>query len=379
MRVDLIMQSSSIKPTFKQLQQFQRRYRHEIETAFSAYKKHHCNPTSLLFIENKLPTKPIVQEGELFQAIVIGGTYARSALCRKSSRSTLGFTYVKKPKVSRLPIIKSRGEFVLYLANQIDPRVQKITLVMANALKPIFTRGRLDGRLVEVSNEKAFATHDLVGKYIGKEIEPPLSDHFKKAIIISVANDGLCLLLSGLTKKRMQKGLVFGIVGTGINFGFLFKDRIVINLESAEFNAFVPSNTGKMLAEQGLGSPLGREASGKFLYLHFNDYLKKRRLLYPPLGSTEELSQLASSHAWDVSKLAQSFLYRSASLVACQIAGIANFLRSDICCIMEGSLFWKGHNYKQTVSKIVQKLTLRRVEFLKIPNAEILGAVKLII
>lgn len=375
---DSNIMSLSIKPTFKQLQHFQRRFRREIETAFQAYQKREQNHTSLPFIQNRLPTKPMLQNGESFQVIVIGGTYVRSALCRISQRSDNGFTYAKRPKVSALPNITSQNDFVSYLTDQVYPCVQRVVLVMANALKPAFTDGRLDGQLIEVSDEKALAAHDLVGKYIGKEIESKLSIRLKRTVILSVVNDGICLLLSGLKKRRMHQGLVFGIAGTGINFGFLLADDICINLESAEFDAFVPSATGAALAEQRLGSPFGRETNGKFLCLHFNNHLKKRRLAYPPLASTEELSTLASKNVPCVSKLAQSILYRSASLVACQIAGIADFLRRDICCIMEGSLFWKGYNYRQKVSKVVRKLTQKDVEFLKIPNGEIVGATKLI-
>ena len=71
----------------------------------------------------------------------------------------------------------------------------------------------------------------------------------------------------------------------------------------------------------------------------------------PHLASTEELSKIAEKG----NETAQKLLERSASLIACQIAGIyrykcrERFQTVPYQFIMEGSLFWQGWKYKAMV------------------------------
>ena len=57
---------------------------------------------------------------------------------------------------------------------------------------------------------------------------------------------------------------------------------------------------------------------------------------------------------------------------------MAEFKQHDITCVMEGSLFWKGFGYKETVAETVKKLTNYSVDIAEIDNSPILGAAKLV-
>ena len=47
--------------------------------------------------------------------------------------------------------------------------------------------------------------------------------------------------------------------------------------------------------------------------------------------------------------------------------------------VMEGSVFWKGKNYKKTAEKTIKKLIPEyNVKFIEIENSAILGSAKLI-
>lgn len=100
---------------------------------------------------------------------------------------------------------------------------------------------------------------------------------------------------------------------------------------------------------------------------------------FSPINSTEELNQLSFKKNPIISSLAKDLIKRSAQLVACQVAGITLFKKQDMVFIMEGSLFWKGNNYKQTVIETVKQLVPEyKVDFVEIKNSAILGAAKLV-
>lgn len=169
-----------------------------------------------------------------------------------------------------------------------------------------------------------------------------------------------------------------GIVGTGLNFGLLLDNNTMVNLESADFDKFPQSKLGKALAEQ-FGSPFGKETNGWSLYRHFNAEIEGRHMNFTPLTSTKQLAEVSQQNIPQLSDIAQKHLIRSAQLVACQAAGIAAFRQKDMVFNMEGSLFWRGNNYKKTVEETIKKLVPEyNVKFIQIENSEILGAAKLV-
>jgi hexokinase len=97
----------------------------------------------------------------------------------------------------------------------------------------------------------------------------------------------------------------------------------------------------------------------------------------------------------EASQIARALLKRSAQLVACQIAGVVEFKNPSpspsplegegrdeevgMVFNMEGSLFWKGNNYKTIVQETLKQLVPKyNVRFVEIKDSGILGAAKLV-
>jgi len=97
------------------------------------------------------------------------------------------------------------------------------------------------------------------------------------------------------------------------------------------------------------------------------------------LDSTRELDVLVTDEDAEVATLAREILDHSASLAASQIAGILEFSKRDLVFIMQGSLYWKGSKYKETVEKLVAELTPNyHATYEQVPHSDLFGAAKLV-
>jgi hexokinase len=255
--------------------------------------------------------------------------------------------------------------------------VRQLALNFAYPLEPVFENGVLDGRLVSGSKENDF--NGMINEKVGQLITDDLQEFRGQSLKVSCANDTVCLLLSGLTSYKEQE-LFGGIVGTGVNFAFFTGDRTLVNLESANFDKFSISEAAKHIDRDSIRSGQAlfeKEVAGAYLYQHYNFIIEQKNLAFPRLTRTADLGEVAKKD--DVSgEIARNVLDHSASLVACQIAGIAEFKKRDIVGIMEGSLFWKGHNYKTLVETYLGLLTEYSVTFTRIDDDSILGAAYLL-
>lgn len=341
----------------------------EIEKSFNGDK------TSLHFIVHELSPTPLVKEGENFQVLALGGSILRKSLLLK----TKGGIKILKIENEKNVFLSNGNNFLNLVLEELYPNIKILALNFAYPLKPFFENGKLDG--IFIGSTKGVNLHNLVGKKIGKEIEDYVFKKSKRKIRVAVANDTVCLMLSGLNKFKWN-GLAAGIVGTGINFAlFINKDRLV-NLESACFDKFTQTPEGKIVdwkSDQPGKSLFEKETAGKYLYQHFNNVLKERNIKYSPIDSTKELDSISRKNILEVSEIAQNLLNQSAQLVACQIAGIILFKKISMTFIMEGSLFWKGNKYKENVEKTVKFLAPDyNVKFIEIKNSVIIGTAKLV-
>ncbi len=330
--------------------------------------------TSLPFIVHQLPKTPLVKEGDVFQVIKVGGS-----ILQKSNVMSVGGTVVVKTfEEERLPIFTTKDVFLSVIEKHISPKTTVLAVNFAYPLKPVFAKGTLDGELVMGTKEHAF--QGLVGQRVGETIERYIRSKFDRTVRVSVANDTICLALSGLTVHKPAE-VCGGIVGTGMNFAVFLDDTHVVNLEAANFDKFPQSQEGKQIDAQSLTrgrSLFEKEVSGAYLHHHLNILLTKNQIRHPAVGSTHEMDRLARGNIHKVSSLARRLFERSASLIACQIAGIAEFKKRDMVFVMEGSLFWVGWNYRATVDKTVKLLTPYHVTFEEIKDCGIIGAAKLV-
>ncbi len=332
--------------------------------------------TSLPFIRHQLSLKPKVKKNEVFQVLRIGGSIYQNALVKRINGRIAIVKSVQKP----LPVFTTKEVFLAFVSRKLDKQCTHVALNFAYPMDPVSRDGYLDGRLQKGTKEHAF--EGLVGGLVGENIERYVMDKLKRNIHVALANDTICLLLSGLTQFPWGQ-LVAGIIGTGMNFAIFLDEKTIVNLEAASFDKFPQSPEGKLVDKGSIcpGTALfEKEVSGGYLYQHFNIRLHKEGLEFPEIGSTKELDNIAFKNIPLVSLLAREVSEHSSSLIACQIAGITKFYNSDCTFVIEGSLFWKGYRYKENVGILVRQLVPEhQVSFVFIEESGVLGAAKLII
>ncbi len=330
--------------------------------------------TSLPFIKHPLPLRPIVCENELFQTIVIGGTKFETALLKKKAHTPTIISYQQ----GTVPQFISLQIFFDFFCSHLASGVKTVALNFAWGLRPVLRNGVLDGiRHSKSAKEHAFS--GLYEKTVGLELEKYIYKTQKRRITVSCANDTICLLLSGLNSSTWQS-IIAGVVGSGLNFAYFFDHDTAVNLESSNFDKFKLSKTGYTIDQSSLNKHRAifeKETSGAYLHKHFNMLIKNTD---KPITSTEELSAIASAKN-SRGELARFLLERSASLVACQMAGLYRFKNNkQLGFIIEGSLFWHGWHYRQFVKKYLTLLEVPTsgISFIKIKNSSLMGAARLV-
>jgi hexokinase len=331
--------------------------------------------TSLPFIVHQLADTPVAKKGETFQVLKIGGSILQKAMVYKPNGDILTKTFEEE----HLPVFTTKDIFLSVIDKNLNPRTETVAINFAYPMKPIFENGKLDGILIAGTKEHAF--NGLVGQPIGKTIELYIKTKYNRDIKVSVANDTICLALAGLTKHTANE-LSGGIVGTGMNFAVFLDDTHLVNLEAANFNKFPQSDEGKQIDAQSItpgGALFEKEVSGGYLYHHFNILLTKNQIKHPSLESTHQMDRIARGNIYKATETARTLFEHSASLIACQVAGITEYKKHDMTFVMEGSLFWIGWHYKQLVEKYVKLLVPKyTVTFEEIKDCGIIGAAKLV-
>ncbi len=355
--------------TITSLQEIQSNFHSELEHAS------HAQGSSLPFILNPLPAKPLVANDEIFQVMTIGGSVYRRAMLKKTHNGLeiLTLNYGNQPQ------FVTEDDLLAFLDIHIDTHIKHLAVNFAYPITPIFDNGKLDGILINGTKENQF--FGLTNKKVGCEIEKYIKEKRNQEISVSIANDTVCLILSGLTQTTWDH-LAAGIVGTGVNFALFLDKETVVNLESGAFTGFQPTPTGQAVDafSKNPGKQLfEKEVSGAYLYQHFNHLVNTKAIDHPQLRETADLSYVAQKNIPQVSAIAKEHMRRSAAFVATQIAGIASFKKQPLTFIMQGSLFWKGRDYKETVEEYVKHLLPDfKINFIDVANSDILGAAKLI-
>ena len=330
--------------------------------------------TSLPFIINELPASPLVEDGETFQVMGMGGSIFRSALITKTPQ---GLEVRNKLERSH-PIFSTKDILLEFITDNLHPRITKLAINFAQALDPVFENGKLDGKLAGHAKEHNF--EGLMGEKVCAQLEKYVKDMTGRSIQASIGNDTICLMLSGLTQFPAES-LAAGIVGTGMNFAIFLDATHAVNLEAASFDKFTQSTELQTIdnaSEKPGFHPFEKEVSGAYLHEHFNIQLKDQNIKYPPISSTQELDSVIRQEIPTVSDIALDVMHTSAEEVAAIMAGIQNFYGKDVTFVMQGSLFWKGYDYKDTVEQTMKDLSKFTPSFVFIENADYLGAAKLI-
>lgn len=333
--------------------------------------------SSLTYIKNSIPSTPLVEVGQTFQAMTIGGTNFKSAVVKKTAEGLEMTSFHEK---AQPPVFETKEDFLRFVKENLADNITILAVNFAFPLEPSFANGKLEGTLVMGTKEHTFT--GLVGENVATEIEAYIKAEIGRDIQVSLANDTICLLLSGLTQVSGDN-VAAGIVGTGINFAFFADPTTLINTESGGFDAFEQSEAGKQIDASSNQKGIHlyeKEIAGAYLHQHFNIAAKQKGYFIKPLENSKELTDLAAREdGSQACRLAHEILRQSAQLAACAIAGITKYKKQDMHFVMVGSLFWKGDGYKTVVRETVKQLVPEyTVEFLGIENSDLLGAAKLV-
>ncbi len=333
--------------------------------------------SSLAHIENVIPTTPLVTEEEIFQVMAIGGTNFKSAIIKKIPK---GLRILDISEKAQPPAFETKESFLQFIKENLAPDITILAINFAFPLEPVFTHGKLEGKLLFASKEHSFA--GLIGENVAEEIEKYIKNELGRNLQVSIANDTISLLLSGKTQIQGDN-IAAGIVGTGLNFGYFENPTTLINTEAGGFKDFPISHSAEKVDEQSIikGKYLfEKEIAGAYLYKHFNVLAKERNYFMKPLENTLRLTKIAAREdGSQTCYLAHDILRRSAQLAACAIAAITTYKNEDLFFVMVGSLFWKGEGYKTIVRETVRQLVPEHhVSFLGIENSDLLGAAKLV-
>lgn len=351
------------------LQAITKNFVEELRTANSGKK------TSLPYIVHQFSGGPIVKDGEVFQVLVFGGSIFLNVLLEKRGRRIIIKSRERKSKEP----YDTKESFLKTFAEELDPNVRVVAVNFAFPLSPVFEDGKLDGMLMSGSKEHTF--HGLLGKRVGKIAQDYILKTQKRTISVSVANDTVCLLLSGLTEVATHN-IAAGVLGTGMNFAFFLNDNTLVNLEAANFDKFPQTETGKIIDQHSVipgKALLEKETSGAYLYQHFNIINEQEKLGAVPLASTLELDQLIREGSLGVGEVAKMLIERSAELISCAIAGITLFKEKDMVFVMEGSMFWNATGYRRIVKrKLLELAPDYDIRFIKIEDSPVFGAAKLV-
>jgi len=329
------------------------------------------------YIPNPLPPHTLVEDGEAFQIMVVGGTTFVSARARLQN----GDLVIDTTRECELPLLETRNTFLSLIESYIEDDISVLALNYSFPLKVFIRENRLDGAALR--SVKHHRLEGLLGKPVGQEIEDYLTPLRKTPLRVTCGHDTTSLLLAGYHHTGKEH-LIGGVIGTGMNFAFLEEGR-VINLESGNFSDFPQTETGKRIDEES-NAPgeqrFEKEVSGAFLPLHYNIFLQEHSSLDgEPVSDAEHLSELAENGEPPYQDLARRLMRRSARLSACEIAALFHFRgREHTTFVMEGSIFWKGWKYQQTITRTLKLLDVpsSAVRFVHVPNSSLFGAGQLV-
>lgn len=331
--------------------------------------------STLSYIRHNFLHEPLVTSG-LVQGIVIGGTHYTISTEYIHEN---GERIVINRQRGRVPVLKDEKVLEKFLREHLRPDLHAIGLSMAFPMKPAKgAHGEIDG-IIEYGT-KEHTLSGLQGIQIGKWIKEVL----EKDVIVAVANDAVCL--TQLCKENEQAAF---IAATGVNMGIKEAGRVIVNLEAGNFNKFQSDFILEYVDEHSQMRGKNRYekmAGGKYLPLRFNEMAKYLQIAsrVPKINKAHELSNLAKETDVSIAnELAREILERSASLVACQIAGLYEFIGrpKHMGLIGEGSLLWKGWEYVNNIQQRLKYLGIpeNTVTIRKVSDSSVEGAIGLLI
>ena len=337
-------------------------------------------PSSIFFFKHHLPTQSLLTKG-IVQGIVIGGT---NYILSTEEIAPNGMKNILKKETGVLPVLATKQIFIDFFKEHLDPQADAIGINFGFPLQAhTGLNGEIDGKLAHTTKEHAFK--GLLHEPLGQLIKDLFLTKHGKTPLVSIANDTICLTLSG---NGTEAGSF--VAGTGFNMCLVLQDKnekTLVNLECGNFNKFTPSPILKKIdagSEDPGGQLFEKAISGKYLALYFNEKIKELNIPLSPISTSQELSELSHTNHHDVAgDLARAIITRSAYLVASAIAGVYEYYGKPqtFTLIGEGSLLWNGWQYHENIKRQLSKLGVpeRAITIKNIHDSSIKGAFGLIV
>ncbi|MFW5702502.1 MAG: hexokinase family protein [Candidatus Dojkabacteria bacterium] len=335
--------------------------------------------SSISYLVHKIPPLPKGTKIEKLQVMAFGGSTFHSGIHTGKE----DFLEIEKTELPQLDSLQAVVDLVL---QHLKPGISHLAINFAYPLRASTEHGVLDAVLIKPTKEHDFK--GLVGLPVGYTVKKVLEVEHDIHLEVAVANDTVCLALSGLVEPA---NTIAGIVGTGENFGLFARGSeylAPVNLECGNFSGFTALESTKSIDKNSdlPGTQLSeKEIAGGYLYQHFNYYVEKGEIQGDKIDDTKQLSEVAQNDAGDRGNAAKTIIANSAKLVAAQMAAIMDFQTKKYSpqhkyyFAMEGSLFWYGDNYLETVKAQLDKFGYKdsQLEFRDIENSYLIGAGRL--
>jgi len=242
--------------------------------------------SSLPFIKNPLPESPLIKPDNIFQAFVIGGTHGQVATVMAGEDRK--FTILEEKKFTPLPRFATTDDFLAFIESNLDSQTQAIGINFAYNLIPVVgENGELDG-IMNQGDTKGHAFGGLQQKKVGGTIRDHIKEKLGRDVVVTVANDTVCLITSGLEEDTDRTTLIAAIAGTGYNIAIFSDPNTVVNLQASDFTGFTQTATGKVVDAESKnpGEQIyNKEVAAGDLYKHYNVLIPQLSLQTPPLES----------------------------------------------------------------------------------------------
>lgn len=183
------------------------------------------------------------------------------------------FAILKQKTFTPLPRFATKDDFLAFIEANLEQQTAAIGINFAYNLIPVVGEmGELDG-IMNQGDTKGHAFQGLQQEQVGKTIEDYLKETTNRDIAVTVANDSVCLITSGLEEDTDRENLIAAIAGTGYNVAIFLDNNTVVNLQASDFTGFTQTSTGKVVdsesknageqlfnKEVAAGDPLGDTA-----------------------------------------------------------------------------------------------------------------------
>ena len=169
------------------LQQIKNSFMQELNLASTG------EPSSVSFLLTKLPDTKVDIGEEPYEVLVVGGSNYQQAICQRHKN----MVRVLSKKSGQIPTFDTKETFFAFVEQLLDLEIKTLVINFAFPMSSVIRQERLDGTLIQGTKGHTFA--GLVGQLVGEVTELYFLEKFGRKLSVHVANDTICLLLSGLT------------------------------------------------------------------------------------------------------------------------------------------------------------------------------------